>query len=179
MYRVSKDKLVQIEDLVYGTSRDDRLIVAYFRYVEPGGRVVTKDARAWAKTVFDSPADVHGVKVKVGGRDIWADTIVFVADSDGIFELDSFTGSHDGQAFTQLSAAMEVGSQTCRFKKVGTECWNLYDGCTPGCGPAPDCICPIFPNAACAPLDILECRGTCPHAGDECGRGTDGWCHCD
>src|SRR5262245_34672951 len=48
LYKFSEEEYVQIEDLVFGVNDKDRLIIAYWQYVEPGGRVVTKDTRASA-----------------------------------------------------------------------------------------------------------------------------------
>lgn len=178
LIETSADKFVQVEELSFGVDKENKLFMAYWRYVEPGGRVVTKDWRDHAKKIFRSPSDIHGVFVKTAGRDLWVENIVFVGDSKGRFSVDSFSGSLDGVAVAQESAAAyEAGQKSCRLQTVGTACTNLYNSCTGGCGDPPACPCPIFPNGSCHADPIIRCKGTCP-VDETCNTLATGWCDC-
>jgi hypothetical protein len=169
---------VQVEDLQWGLNADDRMVVAYMKFVDEHGQTLVVDKRTSVKRTFASPSDMHGFYMSFGDLKqlVWVDRILFARDSDGCLVIRSFSGTKDGEKVGdgEVPAAAAAVYDVCKWHAV-TVCASGTPICVPGCPSIGTCICGGSGN--CNEFGSAVCDGPCPDNQD-CNTGSGGGLKC-
>lgn len=171
----------QVLDLVYGLDESLALFPAYLRVMTEDGRIVERDARNRAMTIFSSPEQIRGCYLTINGRKTWVEGVQLGTNrSDNLCILGTRTLDESGQLIDTF-VAPQKGAVVCASQGnwvCGTSSCSGGAAC-PDSG-APACPCPSG-TQSCAPAQEWECRpgSWCP-TGQVCRLDTStNECHCE